>query len=490
MSKQQTEAVMAPSGRERRGRLLFMGESPPPESLVNRLRQTPIHVQNLFEAIGEVTRAEAGHPVVAALICTHSTPDEADRAAEAIRRVDPSVRVIGVADPNVPQAPIAGDHLDGRLEAPIDPESLSRLLGDGIVIPAAFVEEPVGRQLDAQPDAEQSPPVDLETREMSPQVQVIFDEWSPPVPPVPPAPQTHPEPVEDVEDKPTEIDDLGDTDLIDAVMRDPQGVRQAALALIRQQTGFDDIQLIGPDETPGDEGEKACVRITHGGRNYGTLTTAIALTKQIEPWAQWLAKWLALDSSYREYRVLTYRDDLTGAWNRRYFNRFLAEVIDVAGRRRRPLTVMVFDIDDFKRYNDVYGHEAGDVILRETVALMNSVIRKSDRVCRIGGDEFAVIFADIDEPREEGSRHPECVEQIARRFQKQVCEMRFPKLGLEAPGSLSISAGLASYPWDGIDADSLLRLADQRAMESKRRGKNHITYGPKATEGCPGQDHC
>ena len=148
---------------------------------------------------------------------------------------------------------------------------------------------------------------------------------------------------------------------------------------------------------------------------------------------------------------------------------------------------MVFDIDDFKRYNDSYGHEAGDIILRETVALLNSVIRASDRVCRIGGDEFAVIFADVLGPREIGSSHPESVEMIARRFQQQICAMRFPKLGLEAPGTLSISAGLASYPWDGNDPVTLLRLADQRALESKRKGKNHITFGPGAADVCAGE---
>jgi hypothetical protein len=73
---------------------------------------------------------------------------------------------------------------------------------------------------------------------------------------------------------------------------------------------------------------------------------------------------------------------------------------------------------------------------------------------------------------------PDDVEVIARRFQSEVVGMRFPRLGLDAPGTLSISAGLATYPWDGADAETLLRVADERALESKRRGKNHITFGP------------
>ena len=177
---------------------------------------------------------------------------------------------------------------------------------------------------------------------------------------------------------------------------------------------------------------------------------------------------------------MAFQDTLTGAWNRRFFDAFLRDSVAKAAQRRRPVTVMVFDIDDFKRYNDEFSHEAGDEILRETVRLLNSVIRKGDRVCRIGGDEFAVIFADPEAPRAPGSTHPETVEQIARRFQDQVCRTKFPKLGLEAPGTLSISGGLATYPWDGTDPDQLRRHADQLALESKRKGKNVITFGPGA----------
>jgi diguanylate cyclase (GGDEF)-like protein len=149
---------------------------------------------------------------------------------------------------------------------------------------------------------------------------------------------------------------------------------------------------------------------------------------------------------------------------------------------------MVFDIDNFKSYNDNFGHEAGDEVLRETVLLLNSVIRQGDRVCRIGGDEFAVVFADPEGPRKPDLRGagamPESVEAIAKRFQDQICKMRFPKLGEQAPGPLSISAGLATFPWDGSDPVALLRHADQLALESKRRGKNAITLGPGAIRAC------
>ncbi len=200
--------------------------------------------------------------------------------------------------------------------------------------------------------------------------------------------------------------------------------------------------------------------------------------------AQWLARWIKLEIQQRELRHAAFTDALTGAWNRRYFSRFLDAAITQARVARQPLSVMVFDIDGFKHYNDTYGHSAGDEILVETVKLLKSVIRPSDRVCRVGGDEFAVIFYEPKGPRTPQSKPLESVYQIAKRFQQQICQHRFPKLGHEALGTLTVSGGLASFPWDGHDADSLLEQADQLAMESKRNGKNAMTLGPGAESVC------
>jgi diguanylate cyclase (GGDEF)-like protein len=141
---------------------------------------------------------------------------------------------------------------------------------------------------------------------------------------------------------------------------------------------------------------------------------------------------------------------------------------------------MVFDIDNFKTFNDCFGHSAGDEILVEIVRLMNSVIRPTDRVCRIGGDEFAVIFHEPDGPRQEGSKHPTDVYQIAHRFQDQVSRHRFPRLADRSAGSLTISGGLATFPWDGSTVEQLLTRADELSMQGKRQGKNVITLGPGA----------
>ncbi|MCA9292081.1 MAG: GGDEF domain-containing protein, partial [Phycisphaerales bacterium] len=273
---------------------------------------------------------------------------------------------------------------------------------------------------------------------------------------------------------------LGDTDLVRAILHDAEGVGPTALRLMRQHTAWHDLVIV---ETPPCESDgSSVVAIRSEGRTFGHLVSDQASADALRGWASWLGTWLALDDAHRDLRVKAYQDDLTGAWNRRFFDAFMAKTIAEAARQRRTLTVLVFDIDNFKTFNDSYGHEAGDEILRETVRLLNSVIRQGDRVCRIGGDEFCVVFSDPEGPREPGSCLPETAELLARRFQDQICQMKFPKLGCDAPGRLSISGGLASYPWDGRTAAELLRHADHLALASKRCGKNVITFGPGAAQ--------
>lgn len=192
----------------------------------------------------------------------------------------------------------------------------------------------------------------------------------------------------------------------------------------------------------------------------------------------WLSGWLKLARQQGELRRAAFTDALTGAWNRRYFERFLSAAIEQSAKARHQLSVLVFDIDDFKRFNERYGHVAADEVLIEVVRLLTSVIRPSDRVCRIGGDEFAVVFYEPGGPRNPGSKHPTSVQEIAARFQSQIRQKRFPKLGLDAPGTLTVSGGMSTFPWDGRTAEELLRHADLLALESKRQGKNAITLGP------------
>ncbi len=280
-------------------------------------------------------------------------------------------------------------------------------------------------------------------------------------------------------DPPARDADLGDTDLAEAVMAGMDTLRDVAMRIVRARGDLPGAALSAPRQTVPESDAQAPVQ--RQGLKLGTLHAPPPASRdRLRLWADWLAHWLALGRQHEQLKHLAMHDELTGAWNRRYFNRFLARVIDRAARDRSQVTLMVFDIDDFKHYNDVYGHAAGDEILRESVRLMQAVVREHDVVARIGGDEFAVIFWDAEGPRKPNSTHPHDVAKAARRFQQAICSHNFPKLLDEAPGTLTISAGLASYPWDGSTPDQLLARADEMALRSKRQGKNAITFGPGA----------
>jgi len=270
---------------------------------------------------------------------------------------------------------------------------------------------------------------------------------------------------------------LGDSDLVAAIHREDGSLPTLAMRLLTQQCGIQGIALAeSADQVqPG----HSVVAVRTNGDLLGLLhAPAPATPGQLNPWAHWLAQWLLLDRKMGNLNKLAMTDELTGAWNRRYFRQYLERTLKTAGEKRQPVTLLLFDIDDFKSYNDRYGHPAGDEILRETARLIQSLVRDGDIVARIGGDEFAVVFFDQGEQRQIGSQHPDNVIGIARRFQKAICEHRYPKLGTDAVGQLTVSGGLAGFPWDGQDVDTLVAHADAMAIQSKRQGKNVICFGP------------
>lgn len=226
--------------------------------------------------------------------------------------------------------------------------------------------------------------------------------------------------------------------------------------------------------------------VTHRDTLLGWLIGPIESAEDLELEADRLALALVVDRQQRQLRESAFLDHLTGAWNRRYFERSMDALLADARERRIDLTLLLFDIDDFKIYNDKYGHAAGDEILVETVRLLRSMVRPGDRVCRVGGDEFAVIFYEPSGPRAPGSQPPRTIFDIATRFQLAICEHRFPKLAEDAHATLSISGGLATFPWDGHDLHTLMEHADRLLIQSKREGKNAICLGPGALRACGG----
>jgi GGDEF domain-containing protein len=201
-----------------------------------------------------------------------------------------------------------------------------------------------------------------------------------------------------------------------------------------------------------------------------------------------LSKIHQIDDRHQRLQGLAVTDELTGAKNCRYFRHFLSQIIEKARAMRFPVTLFLFDIDDFKSYNDRFGHSAGDEILRQTAALMNKCTRSHDLVARIGGDEFAVVFWEKDPPRQALDptttvpttatptlRVPQEPRQILQRFQRLLASEQFASLGPAGKGSLTISGGVAVFPWDAQDVNGLVEFADKKLVfGAKRAGKNTV----------------
>jgi GGDEF domain-containing protein/DNA-binding response OmpR family regulator len=179
---------------------------------------------------------------------------------------------------------------------------------------------------------------------------------------------------------------------------------------------------------------------------------------------------------------LAITDDLTGLANGRYFRQFLTKIVEKAHLKRFLVTLFLFDIDNFKRYNDQYGHGVGDDILKQTANLMRRCVRDHDLVARISGDEFAVVFWDKEGPRQprepkpgSNNRTPTEPRVILDRFRRLLSTQDYPGLGPGGKGCLTISGGLAVYPYDAQDVNKLIEAADQQLMfGAKRAGRNSI----------------
>jgi len=187
-----------------------------------------------------------------------------------------------------------------------------------------------------------------------------------------------------------------------------------------------------------------------------------------------VSRLLQAAGAQRRWRELALTDDLSGLPNRRSLMGFLSDVLVRAERERFCVTVLLFDIDDFKRYNDTCGHNAGDEIIRVVGTLIRAHCREHDVVARYGGDEFAVAFWDAEQPRVSGSKHPDDAMVLLRRFTEALSAHKFESLKHCGFYQLTVSGGLASFPWDGQTAVELLSRADEALLQAKRAGKNRI----------------
>ena len=155
-------------------------------------------------------------------------------------------------------------------------------------------------------------------------------------------------------------------------------------------------------------------------------------------------------------RYEAYHDALTKLPNRRWFNQLIDAEIEKAERDMRPFAIMTIDLNRFKDINDVFGHDAGDALLKQVAESYAATVRKSDTVARMGGDEFAVILSSIKNPVDAAS--------VAKKLLKSCSEVTV----LDKEIAVSSSIGISVYPNDGLTKDELLKHADLAMYRAKQ----------------------
>lgn len=186
--------------------------------------------------------------------------------------------------------------------------------------------------------------------------------------------------------------------------------------------------------------------------------------RTIKTLAEHLALSVASLTLREKLRMQAIRDPLTDLFNRRYMEESLEREIRRAARKKLPMVVLMVDVDHFKRFNDSFGHEAGDLLLIELATVFRANLRAEDIACRYGGEEFTLILTETSLAtgieRAERLRQKLSVTQVSHRGQ------RLPQV--------TISIGLSCYPDHGDSVEALLRAADLALYQAKRDGRDRV----------------
>jgi diguanylate cyclase (GGDEF)-like protein len=166
-------------------------------------------------------------------------------------------------------------------------------------------------------------------------------------------------------------------------------------------------------------------------------------------------------------------DELTGLANVRQLHGVLQHELERARRFESPLGLVMLDIDDFKKVNDTYGHQQGDVVLASVARVLRDLSRDIDEPARYGGEEMAVVLPQTD---------TEGAAQLAERMREGVEALRVPRVDGQGHLAVRASFGVASVPFNAGDTESLIAAADAALYRAKRAGKNRVEVANGVTE--------
>jgi diguanylate cyclase (GGDEF)-like protein len=159
------------------------------------------------------------------------------------------------------------------------------------------------------------------------------------------------------------------------------------------------------------------------------------------------------------------RDPLTGLFNRRYLEETLERELRRTERSGGTLGLIMLDLDHFKQFNDSFGHDVADTVLREFSALLQSSVRASDIVCRYGGEEFVLVMPDTS---------AETTFRLADQLRAAAKQLTVSHRG-QIVGSVTVSAGVAVFPTHAATAEALIHSADAALYHAKSQGRDQVT---------------
>jgi two-component system cell cycle response regulator len=172
------------------------------------------------------------------------------------------------------------------------------------------------------------------------------------------------------------------------------------------------------------------------------------------------------ESQFEKVTELATKDGLTGVFNHRYFSTHLAERFEKAKQTGEPLSLILIDIDNYKEFNDRYGHQQGDLVIQQLAHLLVNLTRRSDLVARYGGDEFAVLLSRTDR---------ELALQIAERIRVAFEQKPLSRFRGEGHLTGTCSVGVATYVGNNFATpQDLIQQSDTALYQAKRNGRNQV----------------
>ena len=209
---------------------------------------------------------------------------------------------------------------------------------------------------------------------------------------------------------------------------------------------------------------KAVATLLPGSGNFNPIIAIIVPLLIAPPFSYiFISLYFELEKLREEVHALAMTDELTRVFNRRHFMKVIDQELGRAKRYQHALSLIIFDIDNFKKVNDTYGHLCGDAVLRELPQACHTILRRCDVLARFGGEEFILLL-----PETEQVNALQVANKLCQLIAGQVIEYKDRQI------QVTISAGVATCDPTTDTLDELLSRADQALYQAKRRGKNRL----------------